>query len=73
MALSKEPFDATLTADSDFECANAGWDPYVASLLGEHSDQKSGNDARSSGTEKESAPVMTITRRIANALLKKKR
>jgi hypothetical protein len=69
MALSKEPFDAAFAPDSEFESANAGWDPYVASLLG----GKTGNKSGGSGTEKKPAPVMTITRRIANALLNKKR
>ena len=69
MALSKEPFDTAFASDGDFESANAGWDPYVASLL----DEKAGGTSGSSSPEKKSAPVMTITRRIANALLNKKR
>jgi hypothetical protein len=69
MALSKEPFDAAFAPDSEFESTNAGWDPYVASLLGE----KTGKTAGGPVAEKKSAPVMTITRRIANALLNKKR
>lgn len=72
MALSREPFDAALAPDSDFESANAGWDPYVASLLGEQLDQKSGKASDESTAEKSAAPVMTITRRIADALRKKK-
>jgi hypothetical protein len=69
MALSKEPFETAFAPDSEFESANAGWDPYVASLLGE----KSGNTAAEPPVRERRAPVMTITRRIANALLNKKR
>jgi hypothetical protein len=69
MALSKEPFDTAFASDGDFESANAGWDPYVAALL----DEKAGNPSGRPGPEKKPAPVMTITRRIANALLNKKR
>ena len=47
----------------EFESANAGWDPYVASLIG-----GAATPATAFAPEERRTQVMSITRRFASAL-----
>jgi hypothetical protein len=58
MALQKEPPDPSSRNEPEFDSNDAGWDPYVTSLL------SSGAPSRGtpSDDDDEALPVMTITR-----------
>jgi hypothetical protein len=58
MSLHKEHGHESAPADTEFDSDNAGWDPYVASLLG--SETPASESSPDDGDE--ATPVMTISR-----------
>ena len=59
MSLQKEPHDASPRSEPEFDSNDAGWDPYVASLL---SSGKTSATAALDDEQDDATPVMTISR-----------
>jgi hypothetical protein len=58
MALQKETRQEHSLAEPEFDSVDAGWDPYVASLL----ERDAAREQAATKEDDETAPVMTISR-----------